>query len=354
MKLDLTFIPWVFALLLGSADALAQELKVGVVLGLSGPAQVWADYSRKGLELGVSELNASSTAKRKLRLFFEDSKSTPASAVSAFRKLVHQDKVDIVVGDVWTFLTVPLVSIAEREHIVLISPTVMDRSVPEASDYFFSLGHRFESLQPGLERFFALNTSIKTAGVISFDDYWNNALVEAFSDAARRAGVEISKSAKVTDFNPEFRTEVATIKGSKAGMLLTTWRPEVALQRMHEQNYDVPYLCSSDTVEAFLFRAKNREIFEGMYFLDWKPSKEFSQKFEAKYGAPPLYEAQNSYEIIRSIGKALETGKADLRLAMSEVFYDGVSGRIDFRQSRFPNLAQAKLYRIENGAFVEK
>jgi ABC-type branched-subunit amino acid transport system substrate-binding protein len=161
------------ALLLRPLDGSAQELKVGVIVGITGPAQVWADYSRKGLELGVSEHNGSPVVKRKLRLLFEDSKSTPASAVSAFRKLVHQDKVDIVVGDVWTFLTVPLISLAAREKVVLISPTVMDGSVPEANEYFFSLGHRFASLQTGLERFFKLNPSIGTAGVISFDDYWN-------------------------------------------------------------------------------------------------------------------------------------------------------------------------------------
>jgi ABC-type branched-subunit amino acid transport system substrate-binding protein len=67
----------------------------------------------------------------------------------------------------------------------------------------------------------------------------SQAFVQAFSAAAERAGVSIIKSAKITDFNPDFRTEIATIKASKAGMLLTTWRPEVALQRMEEQNYRV-------------------------------------------------------------------------------------------------------------------
>lgn len=332
----------------------ADELKVGVILGLTGYANVWADYSRKGLELAVSETNAEPSRTRTIRLLFEDSKSTSVGAVSAFNKLVHVDKVEVVVGDVWAFLTIPLIPLAARERIVLISPTVMDKSVPEVNDYYFSLGHRFESLRKPIEKFFTLHPHIRRVGTISFDDYWNDAFVETFNEAARRANAQIVKTVKVNDFNPDFKTEVATVRREKADTLLTTWKPEIALQRMKEQKFEVPYICSSDTVEAFLFRSRNKALFEGSYFVDWVPSDEFSRKFEARYGSRPLYEAQNSYEVIRSIFRAANSGDSDLRQSLANVSYDGVGGRIDFTKSQFPNLAEARLYRIEDGVFKEQ
>jgi branched-chain amino acid transport system substrate-binding protein len=343
------------AISLPLASLRAEELKIGVILGLSGAAHVWGDYARKGLELAVSEANQSLPADRALKLIFEDSQSSATGAVRAFHKLAHQDKVRVIIGDVWAFVTMPLIPLAKRERILLISPTVMDQSVPQTNEYFFSMGHSFKSLEPAFERFFSLNTGIDTAGTIAFDDHWNTAYTQTFSGIATRLGVTIVKSAKTNSFAPEFRSEITSMRRLNAKMILTTWSPEVAMQRMLEQNYHVPYLTSSDAVEALLFRAPNKALLEGMYFVDWKPSKEFSDKFQARYGSLPLYEAHNAYETIRSILKACTqaVGK-ELHVAIKDVVYDGVSGTIDFRNTNFPNRSQAKLYQVSSGVAVER
>jgi branched-chain amino acid transport system substrate-binding protein len=354
MRQQFLLIFILLSFLLDPHKVFSDDLKIGVILGFTGYANVWSDYSRKGLELAVSEANNKMGPNRTLKLIYEDSQSTASGSVSSYQKLVHQDKVDIVIGDVWAFLTIPLIPLAARDKIVLISPTVMDGSIPDTNEYYFSMGHRFESLHEPMQKFFILNSGIKKAAAISFNDTWNNAFLNVFNKVAQEKGVETIKDIKVNDFNPDFRTEMTAIKRLKPDMLLTTWKPEIALRRMKDQRLQVPYLCSSDAVEAVLFRSKEKALFEGMYFIDWKPSDEFIHKFKARYGTAPLYEAQNSYEVIRAISKAQESGPSDIRQALSQVSYDGVEGKVDFRVSRFPNMGQARLYRVKNGTFVEE
>ena len=68
-------------------------LKVGAVLGLTGPAELWSAYQRMAIELARDEINERAGVKgKKVEVLFEDSKSTPVSAVAAYTKLVEGDE----------------------------------------------------------------------------------------------------------------------------------------------------------------------------------------------------------------------------------------------------------------------
>jgi branched-chain amino acid transport system substrate-binding protein len=65
------------------ADA-PEPHRIGVVYGLSGPAQTWSEYGRMGLELARDELNSSGGVRgAPIELVFEDSRTRPADGVSA-------------------------------------------------------------------------------------------------------------------------------------------------------------------------------------------------------------------------------------------------------------------------------
>src|SRR5947207_2511415 len=84
------------------SPANAEPIKIGVVYGFTGGADAWAEYGKKGVDLAVKEINSAGGVNgRSLEVIYEDSKTKPAVAVSAFQKLVDIDKVDVVVGDVW-------------------------------------------------------------------------------------------------------------------------------------------------------------------------------------------------------------------------------------------------------------
>ncbi|NDA38119.1 MAG: hypothetical protein EBX80_06290 [Acidimicrobiia bacterium] len=116
-RIALIIITW--ALLTFSVEAqesTQQRIKIGVVYGFTGSAQVWSEYGRMGLELAQDEINSSGGIKGKvIELIFEDSKSNPTQSVTAYRKLVTINKVKIVLGNIWSFLTNPLIPLAAKD-----------------------------------------------------------------------------------------------------------------------------------------------------------------------------------------------------------------------------------------------
>ena len=85
---------------LGAAPVMAATpLKIGFVYIMSGPFAAYGEFAKQGAELAIDEVNkAGGINGRKVEGYFEDTTGKPDVALRAIRKLVFQDKVDIVIG----------------------------------------------------------------------------------------------------------------------------------------------------------------------------------------------------------------------------------------------------------------
>jgi branched-chain amino acid transport system substrate-binding protein len=108
---------------LGAGIAAAQEpIKVGAFLSVTGPAAFLGDPEQKTLELYVEKLNAGGgVLGRKLQLVAYDSAGDADKARTFARRLIEQDKVDVIVGGSTTGETMAVVPLAEQAGIPFIS-----------------------------------------------------------------------------------------------------------------------------------------------------------------------------------------------------------------------------------------
>jgi branched-chain amino acid transport system substrate-binding protein len=333
-------------------ESTQQQIKIGVVFGFTGAAQVWSQYGRMGLELAQDEINSSGGINGKqIELVFEDSKSNPTQSVAAYRKLTKIDQTGIVVGDVWDFLTNPLIPLAERDKVILFSPTVMPNAVERTNDYFFTMGERRETLGSAVDLFFKRNPDVKRVGIFCWDDPWGQSYLRIWQDVAEKNGVTIESVLCTMDFNNDFRADVTKMAAKRLDAVIIAHMANVVLQRMKEQKLLVKVLTTSNVVEDIKIKQAPKELFEGIYLTDWKPNEEFVQKFRARFNKDPVVEAHNSYETLRSIAKALKSSETDTVEALRTIKYDGVAGQIDFTGSSFANKSTAQLYRVQNGNF---
>jgi branched-chain amino acid transport system substrate-binding protein len=109
--------------LLGAGIATAQEpVKVGAFLSVTGPAAFLGDPEQKTLELYIEKLNAAGgVLGRKLQLVAYDSAGDAEKARTFARRLIEQDKVDVIVGGSTTGETMAVVPLAEQAGIPFIS-----------------------------------------------------------------------------------------------------------------------------------------------------------------------------------------------------------------------------------------
>ena len=111
------------AALLAAGAAVAQEpIKIGAFLAVTGPAASLGDPEQKTLELYVEKLNAAGgVLGRKLQLVSYDSAGDAEKARTFVKRLIEQDKVDVIVGGSTTGETMAVVPLVEAAGMPFIS-----------------------------------------------------------------------------------------------------------------------------------------------------------------------------------------------------------------------------------------
>ena len=117
------------ALLAAGAAAAQEPIKVGAFLSVTGPAAFLGDPEQKTLEMYVERINAAGgVGGRKLQLIVYDDGGDADKARTFTKRLIEQDKVDVIVGGSTTGTTmaaIPLVDQAQTPFVSLAGAVVI-------------------------------------------------------------------------------------------------------------------------------------------------------------------------------------------------------------------------------------
>jgi branched-chain amino acid transport system substrate-binding protein len=106
----------------GPSAATAQEkLKIGLITTLSGPAAALGQQQRNGLQLAVKTLG-NKLGGREVELLIQDDELKPDVAVSKVKTYVERDKVDFVIGPIFSNILQAIMKPATESGVFLISP----------------------------------------------------------------------------------------------------------------------------------------------------------------------------------------------------------------------------------------
>ena len=110
-----------FALFTGAAVA-QEPIKIGSFLGITGPAAFLGDPEAKTMELYVEKINAAGgVLGRKLQLISYDTGADSEKSRTFVKRLIEQDKVDLILGGSTTGETMAVIPLVEAAQIPFIS-----------------------------------------------------------------------------------------------------------------------------------------------------------------------------------------------------------------------------------------
>jgi len=342
-------------------DAFAGEpenlagLKIGAVLAQTGPAAAWGRYARMGAALAVEESNARLSLKGAPPVTFiiEDGQTAPASGVSAFQKLVSQDKVQAVIGDVWAFITQPLIPLANRSKVLLGSPTVVPESIAQPGNWFFSLGAQSELSAPAIDQFFTLHSKLKRVAIFCWDDPWGESVRKIWKQEIEKHGMTIVREVCVSDFDYDFRTDVTKVAADQPEIILISYRADKIIRALRERKVNAAILSTEMIEENLSDGTLPWEHAQGVYAWYRRPAEDFRKLFKARYKEESNYLAQNSYDTVNTIISAWENlNGAELSDSFRKLHFDGAVGQIDFRQTPWGNRSLAQLNVVKGKALV--
>ncbi|MYN08475.1 ABC transporter substrate-binding protein [Pseudoduganella aquatica] len=110
------------SLVLAAGSAMAQNIKIGSVLSVSGPAAFLGDPELKTLQMYVEKINAEGgVLGRKLELVHYDDGSDAAKANGFTKRLIESDKVDVLIGGTTTGATMAMAPLVDKAGLPFIS-----------------------------------------------------------------------------------------------------------------------------------------------------------------------------------------------------------------------------------------
>ncbi len=124
--------------LIALSPALAQEIKIGAALPMSGPNAEYGDLFSSAAAIAVEHANADKMLSKKLVMVIEDSQATPQQGVVAMNKLVNVDKVPYVLS-AFTGVSKAIAPVGDKAKVVSVNGGGIGPDLAELGDYFWNV-----------------------------------------------------------------------------------------------------------------------------------------------------------------------------------------------------------------------
>ena len=119
-KLLLTFCT--LALFVAAGAFAVEPIRIGTTQSLSGPLQDFGINQLRGLQMWVGDVNArGELLGRPVVLVHYDDESNPGRSVELYRKLIVEDKVDLLIGPYSSDITLAASQVAEEHNMPMLT-----------------------------------------------------------------------------------------------------------------------------------------------------------------------------------------------------------------------------------------
>jgi branched-chain amino acid transport system substrate-binding protein len=329
------------------------ELKIAILAPLSGPVPTFGEMTRDGALLAIEEWNAKGgVLGMTIVPIVEDSQCTPDPAVNAANKVINQDGVHYIIGEVCSKASIPISEIANPAKVVQISPTSTNPSVTvDQNGVTKNYIYRACFIDPfqGLvgAKFAYENLGARKAFVMldQANDYVKG-LAENFKASFISLGGEIVGEASYTSNDTDFSAILAQIDEADPDIVyLPDYYNIVNLvtAQAKDKGMNIPFIGGDGWDSADL----NLEAAAGGYFTNhYSPDSQeplavsFRSAFEAKYGKTPDALAALAYDATNLLLAAIDEAGADdtdkVVAALNDITFDAVSGTITFDDQHNP------------------
>ncbi len=169
------------------AGALAADLKVGVISSLSGPVSALGIPYEKGIR--AAQAAHPQIAGHQVQLIVLDDASDPTTAGRNARKLVTEDKVDVLIGTSGVPGAMAIAAVARELGTPLISPTPVTLPGPEGA-WTVSVSQPFPLMVAAVvERM--KRSGVRTVAYIGFSDALGDLAYDSLVKSAEPAGIKV-------------------------------------------------------------------------------------------------------------------------------------------------------------------
>jgi branched-chain amino acid transport system substrate-binding protein len=333
----------------GGAASTTGDILVGMYGSLTGDGASFGISSREGTELAVDEVNAAGglLGGRRIRLIVEDDQSKAEEASSAVTKLVTQDRVVAVLGEVASSRSLAAAPVAQRHQVPMITPSSTNEKVTQIGDYVFRVCF-IDPFQGEVLAKFAYN-DLKARRVAILKDISQDYSV-GLSDAVTRTftglGGTILDTVSYGRGDADFKVPLTRIRSMKPDVIFATgYYPEAAIivRQARELGLMMPILGGDGWVGDSLQNGRDalNNTFISNHYSGDNPApvvQNFVAAYRKRFNRDPDSIAALAYDAVKvladAITRASSTEGPRLRDALAAADVPGVTGQLKMNAER--------------------
>ena len=325
------------------------KLKIGVIATTSGPPAVLGQQLRNGFALAVKTLGGK-LGGRDVEIVAADDELKPDVAVTKVKALLDRDKVDFVVGPVFSNILQAILRPVAAANVILISPNAGTSNFAgkDCNPNFFVTSYQNDQIHEVLGQY-AQESGVRKVIVIT-PNY------QAGKDAAagfkRKFGGEVLDEIYVPLGQLDYSAELTRMAAARPDAIFAFLPGGMGVNFVKQFRQaglaDKITFLSAFTVDESTLPAQQDAALGMFGGANWAPdldtpqNKTFVAAYEKEYGAVPATYAFQAYDAALLIDSAVRIVNGDLadkdalRAALKKADFQSLRGRFAFNNNHYP------------------
>jgi branched-chain amino acid transport system substrate-binding protein len=336
---------------LGAAPAWPQQsVKIGFVSTFSGPTAVIGNDMRNSFELALDHLGRKMAGKP-VEVIYEDDQQKPEVGVQKSQKLVESDKVDFVIGYIWSNVLLASLKPVVDSQTFLISANAGPSQVAgeQCSPFFFSTSWQNDQTPQAMGTYMT-QKGVKTAFLIGPNYAAGKDMLTGVRTTFKGQviGEELTKWPDQLDFS----TELSKVRAARPEAVFVFYPGAAGVQFLTQYAQSglkgqIP-LYTAFTIDAITLPLQKDLALGVPGAQEWvndlpnDANKKFVADFRAKHKNYPSFYGAQSYDAANFANSAVVAVNGDLskkdamRAEMRKANYASVRGPYKYGNNQFP------------------
>jgi len=354
----------------GGATSTEGEIVVGEFGSLTGSEATFGQSTHNGIMLAMDEVNAGGGVNgRKIRVLTEDDQSKAEEAANAVTKLISQNNVIAILGEVASSNSLAAAPICQSNKVPMITPSSTNERVTQVGDYIFRMCFIDPYQGEAMANYVAKDLKMKRAAVlVDVKSDYSTGLAANFERTFIANGGSVVGKQSYAKGDSDFRSQLTAIKATKPEVIFVPgYYNDIGQIAIQARDLGMPQpLAGGDGWESPKLIEIGGKALEGCFYSnhyhvdDPSPAvKDFVERYQERFSAKPDALAALGYDSARVLADAIKrAGKTDgpaLRDAIAATKdFTGVTGNITLGADRNPVGKKLVILEIRNGVTVLK
>lgn len=351
----------------GTSGGDSGPILVGYYGDLSGRTSSFGQSTKNGVEMAADEINkAGGINGRQIKIITEDDQGEPNKAATVVTKLINQDKVHALLGEVASSNSLAAAPKAQEAKIPMISPSSTNPAVTQVGDYIFRVCFIDPFQGEVMAKFSANNLKAKRAAILyDFNSDYSRGLFQFFKRSFTSLGGQIVSEQSYTQGDRDFSGQLTAIRAANVDVIYVPgYYGEVGViaNQTKQLGIKAPLLGGDGWDAPQLWQlggaALNGDYISNHYSVD-DPSpaiRKFVADYQGRYKVLPDALAALGYDSMQVLADAIKraggTDNTKLRDAIAQTKnFAGVTGQISIDAERNA-VKPAVVLKLQDSKFV--